>query len=225
MKFSFEELNTDGNYAAKLLNYKFFSLFPRGSQSGPSHPYSNNISAIGNQSDFYCKPMSNYTCLEYNRGSYSQETTQTVLYINMYTLKDCCPVSAEHLNFSINDFIFETSFRKLLKLILVPSIHRHRDEQYPVNSKAISITSPLSYIFEKVLEIQMLEYHDQNDCVSRSERNNHYRCALFGTGKFHKYVNDNKYVCTAFLDLPRASQSIWQEFLLAKLQHDLSYSD
>ena len=143
----------------------------------------------------------------------------------MYTLKDCCPVSAEQLNFSINDFIFETSFRKLLKLILVPSIHRHRDEQYPLNYKAISITSPLSYIFEKFLEIQMLEYLDQNDYISRSERNNHYRCALFGTGKFHKYVRDNKYVSTAFLDLPRASQSIWQKFLLAKLQHDLSYSD
>ena len=152
LKTSFGDLITDENRIANFLNYKFSRL---GSYFGPSRPYSNNLSAIKHQPEFSFQPISKYTCIKTIKALKVNKPLGPSCIL-VWALKDYCPVIAEHLTILINAFTFERRFPRHLKLAHITPIHKKGDEQDPLNYRPISITSALSKIFEKVLQMQML---------------------------------------------------------------------
>ena len=143
--------------------------------------------------------------------------------IRAWALKDCLNIITELLCFLINAFIEESKFPNHLKSAFVIPIFVKGDSENPINYRPISITPALAKLFEKVLHEQISEYLSQHKLLSNTQygfcRKFSTTDALFyATENIRKKVNDKEVVSAAFLNLPKAFDSISHDILLEKLK-------
>lgn len=146
-------------------------------------------------------------------------------------------IQNEHLKFGGNQTVkyLKTLFNSILVTEYIPSNFRHgmivplykgknKDKTSPNSYRAVTLTSTLGKLFEKILLVRMQKYLTTKNCVMP-----HY--LQFGFVKNHGsitaiyslmesirfYIERQSVVYTVFLDNEKAFDRIWQNGLLYKL--------
>lgn len=182
----------------------------------------------------------NFTCTSYNQGSFVLlNTTEAEIESVILNLKSDCSVGWDGisakglkaikdvvvppLTYLINSSLSTGVFPDALKKSLVIPIYKAGRRNCVNNYRPISILTTISKVFEKIINVRLINYLESKKILS---------CAQFGFRKrkstddaIHEYVNfivnklDNKEKClTIFLDLAKAFDTVSLSILSRKLE-------
>ena len=92
------------------------------------------------------------------------------------------------------------------------------------NYRPISLLPNLSKVFEKIIQIRLSKFLENNKCLFPKQfgfRNEHSTThALIDiTETIRKAIDNNEFACGVFLDLKRAFDTVNHTILLKKLEH------
>ena len=164
MKNSFGDTLTDPKLIADLLNIKFTKLgdyFGRHIGKPPVLPCETTAR-------FGFEIISDDACYKMIRALDSTKPAGP-LAIPPWILKDGIAVIVPHLTFLINICILHNYFPDELKLADVTAIFKKGDPLNPVNYRPISVTGPISKMFEKVLEQQLCKFLTDHRILSSNQ--------------------------------------------------------
>lgn len=142
--------------------------------------------------------------------------------IPISVIKSVAPIISEPLSLIINHSIDKAIFPDSLKIAKVIPLHKSGPKNNPSNYRPISLLNTLSKIFEKVIYNRLLNFVNKHNILYNNQfgfRKNH--CTEHALIKLvdtiTEALDNNKVVCSVFIDLKKAFDTIDNNILIQKL--------
>jgi hypothetical protein len=121
-----------------------------------------------------------------------------------------------------NNSISEGIFPNILKETTVTPIFKKNDKQLVENYRPISVSSPFSKIFEKLIKSQLIKHLEENNILSKNQfgfRTGHSteQAIINLTSELHDAMDKSLKPIVIFLDIKKAFDSINFKILIYKL--------
>ena len=127
-----------------------------------------------------------------------------------------------HLTFFFNLCLKCSVFPSKLKIAIIKPIHKSGDKDKFTNYRPISLLPIFSKILEKLIYKYLLTYLEMNNVLSPFQfgfrkRHSTYMPLVHLYDQITKTLQDNEIMCTLFLDLKKAFDTVSLDILLQKL--------
>ena len=139
-------------------------------------------------------------------------------------LKNCADVLSFPISYLVNPSLITGEFPKLCKITKVIPLFKKGDPLDCSNHRPISLLSTFSKIFEKCAYKRVYSFLEKNSLI--------FKCQFdFGSGyssnhttvnpveSIKQYIDNDNYVCSVFIILEKAFDTVDHEILLQKLYY------
>jgi hypothetical protein len=216
LRNSLGDLVTENAKKAELFNYKFVTL---GDYNGTVIPY--NLKPTRRGETFHFRFITTAeTCKYIKQLDNSKPMGPST--IPAWAIKDAEVILTPHICYLINLAISQRVFPNQLKLADVTPIFKKGNKEDPTNYRPISITCPISKIYERALCTQITEFLERNRILSGTQfgfqkSKSSTDAISYLVEAIRKELDSGNIASAAFIDLSKAFDSLDHEILQHKL--------